>query len=300
MNIFLDNVNLMSNSGPNHFGNKLKISLEKQGHTFGFDKPFEAQLSFIQVGKRIPDVPLFQRLDGIYFNSKFDFNMQNSQILRTYREATGVVFQTQFNKDLTFKYFGSHDNYSIIRNGADLGFINNIRKFKNPMVSRANKVWCCASSWRPHKRLKENIRYFLEHSSKSDVLLIAGTVDSSEMIKDHRIFYLGTLAIEDLMSVYKASDYLLHLAWLDHCPNVVVDARAAGCHIICSSSGGTSEIAGQGATIIEEEEWNFEPIDLYNPPKMDFSRKRKNEFGSVNDINRVAIEYVNFLEKGIR
>ena len=59
--------------------------------------------------------------------------------------------------------------------------------------------------------------------------------------------------------------YFLHLAWLDHCPNVVVDAQAAGCNVICSSSGGTSEIVYNGK-IINEPIWDFSPIRLYYPP----------------------------------
>mgnify|MGYP003152670789 CR=1 FL=1 len=298
MNIFLDNVNLMSTSGPNHFGNKLKKSLERQGHSFGFDKPFDIQLSFIQVNNRLPNIPLYQRLDGIYFNNKFDFGMQNKQILDCYNKADGVVFQTQFNKDLTFKYFGKHENYSIIRNGADLEFVQNIREFRNTMISRASKVWCCASSWRPHKRLGENVRYFLEHSKKDEILLVAGQVENAEKIRNPRIFYLGSLMVEDLISVYKSSDYFIHLAWLDHCPNVVADARACGCKIICSSSGGTKEIAGQGAIIIEEDPWDFEPVDLYSPPAMDFTRKTINTFDSINDMDKVATKYINFFNKG--
>ena len=62
--------------------------------------------------------------------------------------------------------------------------------------------------------------------------------------------------------MYKASKYFLHLAWLDHCPNVVVDAMACGCTVICSSAGGTKEIAGDNAIIIEENDWNYEPVHL--------------------------------------
>ena len=42
-----------------------------------------------------------------------------------------------------------------------------------------------------------------------------------------------------IYKMYKASTHFVHLAWLDHCPNVVVDARASGCKIVCSSAGGT-------------------------------------------------------------
>ena len=297
MNIFLDNVNIMSTSGPNHFGNKLKKHLEMLGHSFRFDKSFDIQLSFIQKNNTISNIPLVQRLDGIYFNNRFDFNLQNSPIKKTYEESSGVVFQTQFNKDLICKYFGEHSNYKIIRNGADVEYIKNIRPLKNSFTTSYKKIWCCASSWRPHKRLSENIRYFLEHSSENEGLIVAGQVDKLQTVKHKRIHYIGNLNINDLISVYKASDIFIHLAWLDHCPNVVVDALASGCKIVCSSSGGTREIAGANADIIEEEQWDFSPLDLYAPPKLDFNRKVKNTFSSNMDMQFVAKQYSDFLER---
>ena len=65
----------------------------------------------------------------------------------------------------------------------------------------------------------------------------------------------------DRLFISLLSAAFIHLAWLDHCPNVVVDARAAACQIICSSAGGTKEIAGPSAIVIEEDEWDFEPVD---------------------------------------
>ena len=49
MNIFLDNVDLSSRSGPNHFARKLKKYMERQGDTFTFAEVFDVQLSFIEV-----------------------------------------------------------------------------------------------------------------------------------------------------------------------------------------------------------------------------------------------------------
>jgi len=72
-----------------------------------------------------------------------------------------------------------------------------------------------------------------------------------------------------LLALYGRSTKFIHLAYLDHCPNVVVDAQACGCEVVCSSTGGTNEIVYSGQ-IINEKEWNFEPIKLYEPPSFDF------------------------------
>ena len=251
------------------------------------------------MNNRIPSIPLFQRLDGIYFNSNQNYHSLNNPIRQTYNQADGVIFQTQFNKDLIFNYFGEHENYSIIRNGADIDYISNIRPARSSILENSDKIWCCASSWRPHKRLSENIRFFKENAGPRDTLFVAGEVPRAEMDRSHRIHYLGNVSIETLVSFYKASDYFIHLAWLDHCPNVVVDARASGCKIICSSTGGTSEVAGEDAIIISEEPWDFSPVELYNPPPMDFSKTKKNYMNSILDMKQVSREYYRFFERGL-
>ena len=121
-------------------------------------------------------------------------------------------------------------------------------------------------------------------------------VSDLDVIRDQKVKYLGSLQQNQLFSIYKACDNFIHLAWLDHCPNVVVDARACGCKIICSSAGGTKEIAGKDAIIVEEEEWNFEPVDLYSPPKLDFSAKVVNNSNSELDMKMVSKQYEKFLE----
>ncbi len=292
MNLFLENVNLNSNSGPNSFGQKLFKYMPSCGVTIENTPEPDAYLCFIESGRTTHNAPLYQRLDGIYFNSSFNYNAQNSNIKRTYEMATGVIFQSNFNKELTFKYFGPHNNYAIIHNGADIELINSVEKIE---IDKYENIWSCASSWRPHKRLSENIRYFLEHSDPNDGLIVAGNVE--QRTQHDRIHYVGELSTEKLFSLYKASKYFIHLAWLDHCPNVVVDAMACGCQIICSSAGGTKEIAGSNAVIVQEEEWDYSPVELYNPPPMDFTQKVKNTWHNNNkyDMLSVCQKYHSFM-----
>ena len=50
------------------------------------------------------------------------------------------------------------------------------------------------------------------------------------------------------------------------------------------------------AIIVEEEDWNFEPVDLYSPPKLDFTKKVINNSDSELDMKIVARQYEKFLE----
>ncbi len=297
MKIFLDNVNLESSSGPNSFGRKLAQRLTTTGHTLvGHRDSPDVQLSFIQMMER-SKAPLIQRLDGIYFNSRQDWATMNGPIKDTYERATSVIFQSAFNWRLTQRYFGASRCGHIINNGTDIVAIQGIQPIKHHAFDGFENVWCCASFWRPHKRLDDNVRYFVEHAGPNDCLIIAGHVDDvTKLHKDNRIFLVGDIPWETLISLYRRSKYFIHLAFLDHCPNVVVDARAAGCHIICSSSGGTQEIAGLNSTVIEEiVPWDMSPLDLYTPPAMDFSRKYAGIYDRDISIEAVTDQYINVM-----
>ena len=312
--ILLDNVNLGSSSGPNSFGRQLTTALKRKGLTVVnsidmmstvrgrntvVDIP-DVQLSFIESRIVIRGVPLIQRLDGIYYNSdpKFgDWWIQNQNIKSTYDRANGVVFQSPFSRRLVESFFGEKDDVdvAVIGNGVDLDEIEHVPCFDDKMLDRFDKVWMSASNWRPHKRLSENIRYFFEHASPHDVMIIAGT-HTGPYVSDPRIMYVGDVNRTTLLSLYKRADNFIHLAYHDNCPNVVVDARAAGCDIICASCSGTKYIAGPDATVILEDDWEPQPIELYNPPKLDFTKTSRCGIESSIDINDVVDSYVNFID----
>ncbi len=280
MRILFDNVDFHSRRGPNLFGSKLASALKPRGHVVvSRAGRADVQLAFIErTLERC--APLVLRLDGIWLNTAMDWKAANAPIERTYREASAVVFQTEFNKVLVERHFGPAARWIVVRNGTDHRKIGAIAPMRLAGVRPRANVWCCASSWRPNKRLSENVRYFQEHAGARDLLLIAGPNPDLDLasVKDRRIRYLGDLDYEPLLSLYRASGTFLHLAWIDSCPNVVVDARAAGCKIICSSTGGTKEVAGPAATLIVEDEWDFQPYNLYQPPKLDFSRTAPNPY----------------------
>ena len=298
MNIHFENVDFRSRSGPNGFGLKLARSLHNSGHTItgGVARSgIDVNLAFIQSANSFQ--PTVLRLDGIYFNADQAWKSMNDPIRRSYEFVDSVVVQSEFNRELTRRYFGDRDNVHVIHNGTDTSLIENIPTAEVGL-SREN-VWMCASTWRPHKRLHDNIKLFRELSKPDDILLVAGALDVQydvyPPLLDPRIKFLGDLTWENLISCMKAAGKFVHLAWLDHCPNVVVDARACGCHVYCSSTGGTEEIAGSSATVLEEEVWNFEPIRLYDPPKIvGFDTLRRSNYESTPsiDINSVAYQYL--------
>ena len=307
MRILLDNVNLDSSSGPNHFGSKLKRYLEKEGNECGTDvQNPDVQLSFIETRKQSVQEPLVLRMDGIYFDIETDFVQKNKNILRSYEMSGGVIFQSEYCKELIFKFFGEHDNHEVIHNGADLKQISETPKLENDIFNKHEDVWTCASSWyynnnpatpRRWKRLKENVEFFMNYSKPTDCLIVAGDVHERDRVGDNRVYYVGRLERDVLFSLYKASKYFIHLASPDACPNVVVDARASGCKLVCSSLGGAKEIAGPDALIIEEDHWDYNPMDLNGERKMDLTRIITKCYNAEMDMEKVTRKYESFLEK---
>jgi|TARA_A100000172_G_scaffold42261_1_gene25822 glycosyltransferase involved in cell wall biosynthesis len=297
MNIFLENVNLNSNSGPNYFAQKLVKYLNFRNITFDANQNHQLKLTFIESYNQKPWLPMIQRLDGIYFNANFDCNRMNANIKKTYEQATGVIFQTNFNKELIFNWFGAHDNYRIINNGSDLLFINdlNISQQIKHRFETYDNIWSCAAHWHIFKRLEDNIKYFLNFAGENDCLIVAGK-SADYRIEHPRIFYVGDLTTNELLSLFKISKYFIHLAYLDHCPNVVIDARACGCKIICSSSGGTKEIAGEDAIVIEEPQWDYSFLNIKKPPQLDYNNKCNIALNSDLSMVKAAKKYYNFFK----
>ena len=279
MKVFTHNFNPESNSGPNKFSRTLFNSLIKNKDVSITNNQSDADVEFCLIQQQVHKVkPMVLRLDGIWFNSDQDYNRQNAPIKFAYENADAVIFQSNFNKKLTESWFGKHVNSTVIHNAADINLIRAANShYWDKKFGKDTEVWSCASNWRPHKRLNENIIYFLEFAPKDAVLAVAGKGSAAERLNyrfNERIKFLDELDYMSLLSLYKRSSTFIHLAYLDHCPNVVVDAQAAGCRIICSSTGGTSEIVEQGLIVIEDN-WNFKPCKLYKPPVINFKNKKE-------------------------
>lgn len=294
MKILLDNVDVSSSSGPNSFGKRLIEDLSHKGHEIGttVQEP-DIQLSFIMAQNKKSKLAL--RLDGIYFNVRQDWGQLNAPIKNSFDAADLVIYQSNFNRELTEKFFGKKEKSVVINNGTCFETIEKIPIAASPIFDSFSEVWTCASSWRPHKRLNDNINYFLEKAPKDACMIIAGE-NPDYRVQHSRIFYAGKLSWENCISLYKRSKKFIHLAFLDHCPNVVVDARASGCEIVVASSGGTREVAGPSAEVIQDMEWDMSPLDLYSPPKLDYHKSLSNEnFVSNIDIKDVGDRYINTL-----
>ncbi len=273
--ICLSNVDLNSNSGPNTFGGRLAKQLIKDGHQIISEESAhnsDAFLVFIEPRSNPPkNVRMVQRLDGIWFKPE-QFESHNKLIKWAYDRADHIIWQSEFDKQMTCTHWGERSG-SVIRNGID------IRKRKVSQQSLIDirksyeKVFVCSANWHRQKRLKENIDLFklLRRNYESACLIVMGANPDVDA-EDPDVFYTGPVPHEICLEVYSMADWMLHLAWLDHCPNVVVEALSQNTPVICTESGGTKELVGKrGLVIPETTKYNFELCDYDKPPEIELS-----------------------------
>ena len=222
----------------------------------------------------------------------------NEPIKKSYYHASAVVVQSKFDKDFIFRFFGERENVHIIHNGTDINMINNIDPHFDNSIFPREKIWMCASSWRPHKRLDENIRLFQHLRGPNDKLVVAGKDAKPGYYTDvSNVQFLGDLTWPSMISWMKSAGHFIHLAWLDHCPNVVIDAKAAGCKLHVAEAGGTKELVGKGDFVYKDQEFDFNIVSLYEPPTMTFSRLT--EFSNKDDfsISASSKKYIEVIER---
>jgi hypothetical protein len=107
-----------STSGPNSFAKRLAMGLIETGHEVELYDGRNADVSivFIEPTGRPLANKVIQRLDGIWF-SPSEFETKNSAIKQMYENADGVIWQSEFDKGMTTKWWGNPKSGMVIRNG---------------------------------------------------------------------------------------------------------------------------------------------------------------------------------------
>lgn len=322
MRVNFDNVNLLARTGPNTFAARLAKGLIEAGHdvvTDGTDA--DVSLVFIEPSGRSLAPKVIQRLDGIWFRPQ-DFETKNVNIKALYERADAVVWQSKFDRGMTLKHWGPPGTYRdqgcvlpepvdrIIGNGVDL---TRVEKVTIPELAKIrasyDKVFVCSSNWHPQKRLKANIQLF-DHLRKTQFpnscLFIMGS-NPDVMTTDPHVFYTGSQPAEVYMQVFAIADWMLHLAWADHCPNVVVEALSQGTPVVCSEVGGTKELIGYGTygMVLKEATYNYELADYDHPPDIDVTQvtflpmREQLDYNAIPSINifDVTSDYVDLFQE---
>lgn len=260
-------INKCSNStGPSIFGHRLKEEFENFGWEF-VKENFEYNICF-SGGKPNRNSTNVLRLDGLYYdteNTLGNTDSLNAPIKKAYKSFDKLIFQSEYGRNLFFKHFGSTDKpHTVIYNGVPEAFSPSGLTREYPW----DKTFICSASWRKHKRLEAIIEGFNKFTGDNVGLVVLG--ECKEKINKRNVMYLGNIQPERLPTYLRGADALVHLTWLDCCPNSVVEALACGLPVLSSHNGGTKELVKDDGIILRlEDDYNFNRVALYKPPVPD-------------------------------
>ena len=192
----------------------------------------------------------------------------NHEKAQSVKKADAIIYQSRYSEKIYHKLVCKPDKLeTVIWNGADP------KEFITGKIERINKYHFLASTrvWLNQKRLKQIIRAFLEADISESRLFVCGDDQGTwKKYKNHKNVWFSKLSVHPryLAFMYKLCDAMIHLTYVDACPNSVVEAQVAGCPVICTDQGGTKEILRMG-TILRDKPFKYKPIDLDKPPKVD-------------------------------
>lgn len=275
MKVYFDNVNWEAeHTGPSSFAKRLAIQFGNMGITVADPDDYDVALVFIEPTANLNfRKPFVHRVDGMWFKPEQYRAGMNNNIEWAHVNADVVIHQSEFDRQMLTKWLGSPKKNVTISNGIELQPANLRSESLIEIRKRFDKVFVCSANWHPQKRLRDNVelfRHIRATQHPNSCLIVLGS--NAEHTSDRGIFYTGSIRHDLCAEVYSISDWMLHLAWLDHCPNVVVEAISQGCPVICTSEGGTKELVqGGNGIVIDEVPYDFSLVDYDKPPRVSLS-----------------------------
>lgn len=296
-------------SGPKVFLNRLKDSILKQ-NLCNIKSPF---LPFFDIAlysvyqKNYFNKNYVMRVDGIYFDNKDttgNSKLYNNQIFESIINSKGVIYISDFSKQMVHKFYGKLNLPEIIiHNKVPLNlFSPNGQNYRQELgIDKNDRVLITSAHWRRHKRLKETIELlkFLNNQNNHNYkLIVLGGVKKTSY--NDNIFYIGEVNPDLLSKWYRSADIYVHLAWIEPCGNTQIEAMASGLPVICCNNGGIGETvkkANAGIVVDCDDNFEMDYIDYYNPPEPNYLKL----VDAVNKIfdnlskfkNEINYEYLN-------
>ncbi len=291
---------------------KKKFELNQNCSLSSHYLPFYDVALFATTNKSIYKKPFILRLDGIYIdklNTIRNSDLENKKIFRSIENSSGVIFNSKYSKKIVEKFHKKIDKPNVvISNGIDQSiFKPEGENLRNELrIDKDEIVLITCAYWRRHKRLKETIIFFkklVETRNEKLKLIIVGS-KNEDYNNDKNIIFSGIVKNGDLPKWYRTADFYIHLSWIEANSNSQCEAISCGLPILCSNNGGNYESVKElnvGVVSECDEQFNFEMVDLYNPPEPNYKTllkdfdnliKKKNQFRLSKSLNKISLDNV--------
>lgn len=211
------------------------------------------------------------RVGPACIDTNMNWRKINLEKAKSVKKADAIIYQSKYSKKIYHKLVRKPDKpETIIFNGAD----PRDYRFNDVKVEDCQKKYnyffiASTRVWLNQKRLKQVIKGFLAAEIRGSCLCIYGDDRGvkNKYSKYDNLIFRQSVHSEFLRRAlaHPAATCMIHLIWVDACPNSVVEAQVAGLPVICTDQGGTNEILRKGV-IIKDHEFTYRPVNLKQPP----------------------------------
>jgi glycosyltransferase involved in cell wall biosynthesis len=241
------------------------------------------------------------RVDGAWINTESSYQKQNAGRLKQMKAADGIVYQNDFCRAACNIFCGDpRKQYVCISNGVSPDEFHGVIP---EHLDRPHFLAMC--KWRPHKRLRDTVTGFLQSAmAATHYLVVLG--DPDYVVKHPAVRYLKWQDGATINRLLVGCVATVHLAYIDWCPNSVVESLVAGKPVIHTRGGAVGGIVKSDGICIGDQPWDMKPLKLYEPPPLALSEVAKayEQIGTVNvqvrpdlHIQTVARQYKEFFER---
>jgi len=263
------------------------------------------------------------RRGPVYYDTNIKYKAMNHEDSKDMKMVDGVVYQSDFSKKMNHAFVCKPEIPEVvIFNGADPDEYKNLEPAISPykynfLASTREWVW--------EKRLEDIIESFFLADIKNSCLWICGAVwenekrynpkqkDFQKKYNQGNIRFLGNCNDETVGSLYKLCNAMVHIVYVDACPNSVVEALVAGCKVISNNTGGQEEIVKRCTPYaMKDPKYDFKKRNRRKPPTSDrdFISQRLKSYCYEDDnegdwmaatrflhIDTIAKQYLDFFRK---
>lgn len=285
-------------TGKGHFALRLAGELKNQGIKI-VDNKSNADID-LQFGKRSYDPNAKKsilRLGPAHIDLNQEYPTLNRPKWKSAKQSDGVIYQSTFSKKICHRFLGKPKGKEIvIFNGAPNLYLEGTH----------NNIVASTRKWIPQKRLKHITKAFISADTNVKLYITGNTL--GQKVYHDRIIYTGILDQKELHKLYANCKALVHIVYVDACPNSVVEAKMAGLKVISTDQAGTKEILDDNDIIIKDKTYNLRPVNLSKPPKPDINKLAKmiekcasepyvySQCDHLN-IKNIAAQYISFFEE---
>ncbi len=268
--------------------------------------PYLNSLNLLLINKL--KIPIIHNQNGLFYPSWYDGNcsIKNKQINKQYLKANYIFFQSNFCKEISYKFLDKPKcTNSILYNSVDT-------KFYHPKHSHKTKSkdFSFLITGKFHYKLKDSLILSILSIKNCNMegynfkLNIHGYLDYklnkilnekiNELNLQNNIFINGPYNQENANKIYNNNDVFLFLIYKAPCSNSVLEALSSGLPIIYSNSGGTPELVGDAGIGLSVDD----SYQKYLNPDIDEVQKAmveiyKNYENKSKKARQRAVEYYN-------